>query len=90
MRDFGIQSISDCYDVPVVNVADRTLSDTLNELCRLHPKASFAVGWNQLSNLMFVYSLRSIGNFDVSAFAKKYGGGGHKNASGFISAEQLF
>ena len=30
-----------------------------------------------------VYSLRSIGEFDVSAIAKAYGGGGHKNAAGF-------
>lgn len=29
------------------------------------------------------YSLRSKGIFDVSAIAKEYGGGGHKNASGF-------
>lgn len=27
-------------------------------------------------------SLRSIGNFDVQSIAKKFGGGGHKNASG--------
>ena len=29
------------------------------------------------------YSLRSIGDFDVSAIAKHFGGGGHKNAAGF-------
>lgn len=29
------------------------------------------------------FSLRSIGDFDVSAIAKLYGGGGHKNACGF-------
>jgi oligoribonuclease NrnB/cAMP/cGMP phosphodiesterase (DHH superfamily) len=28
-------------------------------------------------------SLRSVGEFDVSVLAAKYGGGGHKNASGF-------
>jgi nanoRNase/pAp phosphatase (c-di-AMP/oligoRNAs hydrolase) len=28
-------------------------------------------------------SLRSIGDFDVSAIAKKFGGGGHKHAAGF-------
>lgn len=31
-------------------------------------------------------SLRSNGDFDVSKIAKYYGGGGHKNASGFIAA----
>ena len=30
-----------------------------------------------------VFSLRSEGDFDVSIIAQKYGGGGHKNASGF-------
>lgn len=29
------------------------------------------------------YSLRSLGDFDVSKIAAKYGGGGHKNAAGF-------
>ena len=29
------------------------------------------------------FSLRSIGDFDVSAIAKSFGGGGHKNAAGF-------
>jgi nanoRNase/pAp phosphatase (c-di-AMP/oligoRNAs hydrolase) len=28
-------------------------------------------------------SLRSIGDYDVSAIAKAFGGGGHKNAAGF-------
>jgi nanoRNase/pAp phosphatase (c-di-AMP/oligoRNAs hydrolase) len=34
---------------------------------------------------MFAYSLRSIGDFDVSELAKRYGGGGHKNSAGFTS-----
>ena len=29
------------------------------------------------------FSLRSVGDFDVSAIAKVYGGGGHRNAAGF-------
>jgi len=35
-------------------------------------------------------SLRSIGDIDVSNIAKKYGGGGHKNASGFECSLRLF
>lgn len=31
----------------------------------------------------YIFSLRSVGDFDVSAIAKKFGGGGHKNAAGF-------
>lgn len=34
-------------------------------------------------------SLRSIGDFDVSAIAMKYGGGGHKNAGGFNTKGDL-
>lgn len=30
-----------------------------------------------------VFSLRSVGDFDVSAVAAQYGGGGHRNAAGF-------
>ena len=33
------------------------------------------------------FSLRSIGDFDVSKIAKEFGGGGHKNAAGFILDE---
>jgi nanoRNase/pAp phosphatase (c-di-AMP/oligoRNAs hydrolase) len=32
---------------------------------------------------MIQFSLRSRGELDVSAIAKKLGGGGHKNAAGF-------
>jgi oligoribonuclease NrnB/cAMP/cGMP phosphodiesterase (DHH superfamily) len=34
----------------------------------------------------FQYSLRSRGDFDVSAVARQFGGGGHKAAAGFTSA----
>ncbi len=34
--------------------------------------------------------LRSIGDFDVSELAKKYGGGGHKNAAGFRVDQATF
>lgn len=35
----------------------------------------------------WIYSLRSIGDFDVSEIAKTFRGGGHKNAAGFNSSE---
>lgn len=38
----------------------------------------------------YKYSLRSVGDFDVQEIAKKYGGGGHKNAAGmFIANDRL-
>lgn len=35
------------------------------------------------------FSLRSVGDFDVSRIAKDFGGGGHKNAAGFSIHEPL-
>jgi uncharacterized protein len=40
--------------------------------------------WAERRGGVIKVSLRSTGNIDVSKIAKKYGGGGHKNASGFI------
>ena len=58
------------------------ISEAVGELAEDH---QFAIGWFQLSENEFVYNLRSRGDFDVSAVAKKFGGGGHKNAAGFKS-----
>lgn len=43
---------------------------------------SFAIVWNESGGRIRV-SLRSVGKVDVAKIAKKYGGGGHKSASGF-------
>ncbi|MBI2082464.1 MAG: phosphohydrolase [Deltaproteobacteria bacterium] len=40
------------------------------------------IAWSQRGDVVKV-ELRSIGEFDVSSFAKRFGGGGHKNAAGF-------
>lgn len=45
------------------------------------PQKYVVVWWDEEDDT--VYSLRSRGDFDVSEVAKRYGGGGHKNASGF-------
>ncbi|HEY6554426.1 MAG TPA: phosphohydrolase, partial [Vicinamibacteria bacterium] len=45
--------------------------------------APFVVGWWRRADGLFQYSLRSRGEFDVSAVAMGYGGGGHRNAAGF-------
>lgn len=37
----------------------------------------------------FQYSLRSRGNFDVSAIARQFGGGGHKAAAGFSTDQPI-
>lgn len=45
----------------------------------------------QVEGALLKFSLRSCGNYDVSALAKKFDGGGHKNAAGFMyDAEDFF
>lgn len=48
------------------------------------PDAKFAVSYYKDKD-GYKWSLRSVGDFDVSAIAKQFGGGGHLNASGFTS-----
>lgn len=43
---------------------------------------TYGLIWNVLGNGMVQCSLRSNGDYDVSAIAKQFGGGGHKNAAG--------
>lgn len=44
---------------------------------------SFGATWFTDSEGNIKWSLRSVGDFDVAAIAKTYGGGGHRNAAGF-------
>lgn len=44
---------------------------------------TFGATWCAGDNGKIFFSLRSIGDYDVSGIAKCYGGGGHKNAAGF-------
>lgn len=70
------------YQVPVVCAPQTDISELLHALCQ---NEVFALGWWQRADGLFQYSLRSQGDFDVSVLAKRYGGGGHKNAAGFQS-----
>jgi oligoribonuclease NrnB/cAMP/cGMP phosphodiesterase (DHH superfamily) len=72
----------DGYYVPVAN-ATTQFSAVGNALCKKHPKAAFAAYYMDRGDGQRQWGLRSIGDFDVSAVAKCYGGGGHKNAAGF-------
>lgn len=49
----------------------------------------FSVIWSQSADGKYRYSLRSDSKIgvDVSEIAKRYGGGGHKNAAGFVSSD---
>lgn len=59
-------------------------SEVAGELAT-QPGVDFGLCYFEGSNGEYFYSLRSRGDFDVSAIAKTFGGGGHKNAAGFKS-----
>ncbi|MEK7543023.1 MAG: DHHA1 domain-containing protein [Patescibacteria group bacterium] len=63
-----------------------------SEICHeIAKRFGFGISWYQTGGEVRI-SLRSIGNFDVSKLAQRYGeGGGHKNAAGFtIKATDKF
>lgn len=75
------------HRVPVVNVPYHYASDTANELLARFPDAPFAACWFQVDGGKRQFSLRSDdGRVDVSEIAKAMGGGGHRNAAGFLMA----
>ena len=71
------------YRIPACNscLFQREFGD---ELCLKFPEAPFAaVYYNKGESI--AWSLRSIGEFDVSRVASSFGGGGHRNAAGFAA-----
>lgn len=76
------------YRVPIVNASDLR-SEIANRLCTLHPEAPFAAAYYDAQDGHRSWSLRSVGDFDVAALAKRFGGGGHKNASGFTEPDPV-
>jgi uncharacterized protein len=73
-------------NIPVVNAPYWNGSELVNALAA---EAQFAVAWFQRADGLYQYSLRSHGDFDVSAVAQLFGGGGHKNAAGFRASERV-
>lgn len=77
-------AVIDGMTVPVVNVPYHYASDTAHALLQKCPKAPFAACWFRRGDGMIQYSLRSEDRrVDVSEVAKKFGGGGHRNAAGY-------
>ena len=56
-------------------------SDLGHELANL--SGTFGLVWSMAGDGQVQCSLRSNGDYDVSAIAKAFGGGGHRNAAGF-------
>jgi oligoribonuclease NrnB/cAMP/cGMP phosphodiesterase (DHH superfamily) len=73
----------------IENLESSLVSDALNRLCLEHPEIDFAMSYRRKGN-EFKVELRSTKNVDVSAIAKKYGGGGHYHAAGFIVSDDDF
>jgi oligoribonuclease NrnB/cAMP/cGMP phosphodiesterase (DHH superfamily) len=72
--------------VPLMNISHQQASDHINHLLSVHPEAVFAGSFFLRGDGRWQFSLRSVGEFDVSAVAQQYGGGGHRNAAGFTVA----
>lgn len=79
------------YDIPAVNTSLYG-SEVGNALCEDSGCVydyPFAACFSLQKDGRWRWELRSIGDFDVSEVAKKYGGGGHKNAAGFLSDDPM-
>lgn len=72
------------YCVPCVN-ATVYFSEVGESLCQQFPDVQFSAYYLDRADGKRQWGLRSRGDFDVSVVAKKYGGGGHKGAAGFIT-----
>ncbi|MFW9894038.1 MAG: phosphoesterase [Candidatus Thorarchaeota archaeon] len=70
------------YRVPVTN-ATAYWSEVGEELCKQFPDAPFSASYFDRADMKRQWSLRSRSGFDVSAVAKKFGGGGHQQSAGF-------
>lgn len=68
-------------DVPVVNAPAMWASDMAGKMAETEPFA--AIYFDMPEGRVFSLRSRGGGGMDVSAIAKGYGGGGHKNAAGF-------
>jgi hypothetical protein len=75
------------YEVPTMNILYLNCSDHLHKLHEENPDAPFVVGYFRRSDGKWQLSFRSRDNFDCSEIARKFGGGGHKCASGATADE---
>ena len=79
MAELG-QACNQCY---IANVPYFAASEVAGELAE-REGAEFGACYFEVQYNMWQYSLRSRDEFDVSKIAEYYGGGGHKNAAGFV------
>jgi nanoRNase/pAp phosphatase (c-di-AMP/oligoRNAs hydrolase) len=70
--------------IPVINLTPQNSSEHIDRLIDRYPDHPFAASFFLRGDGRWQFSLRSRGSFDVSEVARQYGGGGHRNASGFV------
>ena len=83
---------SETVTVPVLQTPI-LISEAGHVLNQLYPHNPFSITWFKRKAGQFKWSLRSTkenGDYDVAAFAKEWGGGGHHNASGFITKKPIW
>lgn len=73
------------FPVAVANAPYFAASEVAGEIIDLFPDVLFGASYFEVAGGRWQYSLRSRGEFDVSAVAKAFGGGGHKPAAGFTA-----
>lgn len=74
--------------IPCVAVRSPVLqSEVGHYLCRHFPEAKFAIIYSDIPGdpANVKWSLRSEGDFDITEIARRYGGGGHRNAGGMVT-----
>jgi len=88
VNSLGYDSEIDGYKCLKVNYSSfESISDAGRYIC---DDLKYPVAWiwhvkkNNSGQMVKIHSLRSNGDLDVSEIAVKMGGGGHKNASGFV------
>ena len=78
------------FDAKIVGLAcncpSHLTSDVGHQLA--NESGSYGLCWYVNKDNLVICSLRSNGDYDVSAIAKLFGGGGHKNAAGFATTIQ--
>ncbi|WP_057465796.1 DHHA1 domain-containing protein [Pseudovibrio sp. POLY-S9] len=78
-----VERFADHEGVPVVRVPYAFVSDSCHQLLSKHPDAPFAVAIVEACGGRTCSLRSSDEREDVSKIAKKFGGGGHRNAAGF-------
>jgi oligoribonuclease NrnB/cAMP/cGMP phosphodiesterase (DHH superfamily) len=83
VNGFGVTVEPDQWACPVSN-ASVFFSEVGEALLELYPDAPFSAYYADRADGKQQWGLRSRPEFDCSVIAKAFGGGGHKQASGFV------